>query len=307
MHSSKAFDDVIGYLEKVIRDEGEIDYGEISKIAGSPAALFQRIFIFVAGVSISEYVRKRRLTLAGHALKDNGMSVLDAAIRFGFQSHGAFTRAFKEHHGLTPTEAKRQSAVLNDYPPINFSDMRFVGGKRIMAEMKRIVYKEAEERLMLGMHRETSFSDGGKAWQAFFAGGAIEKLNALADCKCCDDIDANDGMGLMYQFSDMNHFHIIIGDFVQVGTDVPEGLFAKYIPKGLTAHVWIEGRNMADILQSAYLLITEAVEKTGREIDHDLFYWCEVYTQERYSEPLSRGEKVTVDYIVPIKGELLGL
>jgi AraC family transcriptional regulator len=302
MNSSKAFDDVILYLEKTIFDGCEIDYNEISKITMSPAALFQRIFIFVSGISISDYVRKRRLTLAGHELKNNDISVLNVAIKYGFQSHSAFTRAFKEHHGITPSEAKLESAKLNDYLPINFSEMRFIGGKRIMAEMKKIIYKKADERLMVGMHRETSFSDAGNAWRDFFQSDAIEKLNMLSDAKCCDDIDANDGIGLMYNFIDNQNFHIIIGDFVQIGTQIPEGLFVKHIPKGLAAHVQIEGNNVADILDSAYLLITEAVEKTGGEIDYENFYWCEVYTHERYCEPLNRGEKVTIDYIMPVKG-----
>jgi AraC-type DNA-binding domain-containing proteins len=267
----------------------------------SPAALFQRIFIFVSGISISDYVRKRRLTLAGHDLKDNDISILDAAIKYGFQTNSSFTRAFKEHHGITPSEAKQEAAKLNDYLPINFSEMRFIGGKRIMAEMKKIIYKDVDERLMVGMHRETSFMDGGKVWQEFFNSGVIKQLDTLADVKCCDDIDVNDGIGLMYNFKDMYNFDVIIGDFVMANTIIPDGLFAKHIPKGLTAQIQIEGANVADILDSAYLLITEAIEKTGKEIDHDNFYWCEVYTHKRYSEPLSRGEKVIIDYIMPIK------
>jgi len=301
MNSSKAFDDVILYLEKIISDGREIDYNEISKITLSPAALFQRIFIFVSGISLSDYVRKRRLTLAGHELKNNGISVIDAAVKFGFQSHSAFTRAFKEHHGITPSEAKLEAARLNDYLPINFSEMRFIGGKRIMAEMKRIIYKKADERLMVGMHRETSFSQAGGVWGDFFQSGVIEKLNLLSNVKCCDDIDENDGIGFMHNFADNQNFHIIIGDFVQTGTEIPEGLFARHVPQGLTAQVQIEGNNVADILASAYLLITEAVEKTGGEIDYENFYWCEVYTHERFSGPLNRGEKVTIDYIMPVK------
>jgi AraC-like DNA-binding protein/predicted transcriptional regulator YdeE len=301
MQSSKAFDDVILYLEKVILNGGDVDYNEISKIAGSPAALFQRIFIFVSGISISDYVRKRKLTVAGHDLKDIDISVLDAAIKYGFQSNSSFTRAFKEHHGITPSEAKQQTAKLNDYLPINFLNMRFVGGKRIMAEMKKIIYKEAEERIIVGMHSETSFMDAGNVWQEFFGGDTIEKINTLENDKCCDDIDENDGIGFMYNFKDMYNFDIIICDFVKPDAKIPDGLFTKHIKKGLTAQVQIEGSNIGEILESAYLLITEAIEKTGREIDFDNFYWCEVYTHKRYSEPMNCGGKVAIDYIMPIK------
>ena len=173
-----------------------------------------------------------------------------------------------------------------------------------MAEMKKIIYKEAHERLMVGMQRETSFSNGGNTWQEFFQGDTIEKLNQLSEVKCCDDIDDNAGIGFMYDFSNEQNFKIIIGDFVKIGTQIPEGLYSKHVPKGLTAQIQIKGNNVAEILDSAYLLITEAVEKTGREIDHENFYWCEVYTNERYCEPISRGEKVIIDYIVPIKNSL---
>lgn len=301
MNSSKTFDDVIQYLEKSIFDGCEIDYNEISKITMSPAALFQRIFIYISGVSMADYVRKRKLTLAGYDLKKGDISVLDAAIKYGFHSHSAFSRAFKEQHGITPSEAKLETAKLNNYLPINYLEMRFIGGKRIMAEMKKIIYKEAGERLMVGMHRETSFFEAGNVWQRFFGSDTIEKLNRLAEVKCCDDIASNDGIGMMYNFKDMNNFEFVIGDFVQVGAEIPDGLFAKYVPGGLTAHIQIEGSDVAEILASAYLLITEAIEKTGREIDQDNFYWCEVYTHERYCEPLSRGEKVIIDYVLPIK------
>lgn len=170
-----------------------------------------------------------------------------------------------------------------------------------MAEIKKIIYKEAGERLMVGMYRETSFFEAGNVWKDFFKSNAIEKLDMLSDVKCCEDIDANAGIGMMYNFKDMNNFEFIIGDFVQVGTEIPDGLFAKYVPSGLTAHIEIEGSNAAEILDSAYLLITEAIEKTDQKIDHNNFYWCEVYTNERYCEPLNWGEKVIIDYILPIK------
>lgn len=63
MNSSKTFDDVIQYLEKSITDGSEIDYNEISKIAMSPAALFQRIFIFVSGISIAMELHHQKPSL----------------------------------------------------------------------------------------------------------------------------------------------------------------------------------------------------------------------------------------------------
>lgn len=300
MDNIKAFDDVIQYLETCIHDGIEVDYGVVARLTASPAALFQRIFSFLAGVSIGDYVRKRKLTLAGIDLKSGTRSVSDVAYQYGFQSHSAFSRAFKEYHGITPSEAKLASAQLHLYQVMNYSDMRLIGGKRVMAEVKKIVYHTTHDRLMVGVHRETSFAEAGTAWQEFFADGTAEQMNLLSDAKDCDDIDPNAGIGMMYHFQDVNRYELIIGDFVQTGAAIPDGLFARRIPGGLVAYVQIEGNNVAEILESAYFLIAEAILKTDHSIDMDRFFWCEVYTLERYCEPLNRGEKVIIDYLLPV-------
>lgn len=172
-----------------------------------------------------------------------------------------------------------------------------------MAIIKHIEYKEVQERLMMGMHKKTSFSEGGAAWKEFYEGDTTQLLRELSDRTCCEDIADNEGIGFMYDFEDPMHFSMIIGDFIQADTQVPEGLYAKPVPAGLTVQVQIEGEDIGDILNSAYGLITEAVKHSGREIDFDHFYWCEVYTKERFSEPMSRGERVAIDYIMPVRAE----
>ena len=69
MNNSKVFDDVIRYVEQIIQDGAEVDDAEIARITMIPAALFQRVFVFLSGVSIADYVRKRKLTLAGQTLQ----------------------------------------------------------------------------------------------------------------------------------------------------------------------------------------------------------------------------------------------
>ena len=271
MNNSKVFDDIIRYLEQTIQDGCDVEDSEVSRITMIPAALFQRVFIFLSGVSIADYVRKRKLTLAGLDFQNSEASVLDIAMRYGFSSHSAFSRAFKQHHGITPVQARQSTAKLNIYLPLEYLEMRFIGGRRIMAEMKKIIYLEAQERLMVGVYHDTSFAEAGSAWQDFYSSGANEKLDAMADVKCCDDIDSNAGIGMMYNFKDMNHFEFIIGDFVKVGSAIPDGMYAKQTHGGLTAHIQIEGSNVAQILESAFLLITEAIEKTGKRIDLDHF------------------------------------
>lgn len=301
MNSSKVFDEVIKYLEEVVHSGNEMDDEQIASIVSAPVALFQRIFVFVSGVTMSEYVRKRKLTLAGLDLKEGEASITELAFKYGFHSHSAFSRAFKEHHGFTPSEAKLSHSKLNEYYPVNYLDMRFIGGKRVLAELKKIVYKEFAERLMVGFHHHTSFSEAGKVWSAYFESGKYQEVNQLSEFTYCEDLDENDGIGMMFHFQDTHTFELVIGDFLSVDAPVTEGFYKKQIPTGTVACIQIEGNHVGEIVDSAFLLITEAIEKTGRKMDYDQFYWCEIYTKERYSTPLSRGEKVIIDYLVPVK------
>lgn len=170
-----------------------------------------------------------------------------------------------------------------------------------MAEMKKIVYKQTPARLMAGLHSQTTFHKMGEIWQKFFQSSIAEELQTYKDFSCCDDLEENDGIDLMFNFKDKDNFEVIIGDFFKTDAKLPKNFFTKPIPEGLTAHIQIEGNNVADIVASAYLLITQAIEQTDKQIDYENFYWCEVYTKKRFSEPQKFGGKVTIDYILPIK------
>ena len=257
MNYSKTFGKVIKYLEELVVSGDEIDYEEIGRIVVAPVALFQRIFVFISNVTIAEYVRKRRLTQAGLDLKKGNDSVIDIAFKYGFHSHSAFSRAFKEYHGITPSQAKQKNAKLNEYYPMNYLDMRYIGGKRIMAELKKIVYKEFEERLMVGVHNNTSFFEAGNAWKSYFESDKIDYLKSLSEFTYCEDIDENDGIGMMFNFQDTNTFELILGDFMRVNTPVPHDLYQKHIPSGTVACIQIEGNNIAEIVDSAFLLISD--------------------------------------------------
>lgn len=170
-----------------------------------------------------------------------------------------------------------------------------------MPIVKKISYIEAKERQMIGILRETSFQEAGGVWREFY-GGACEELNKLpTSLRACDDIDTADGIGFMYDFKDQNHYSLILGDFFRIDVKAPEGFSVKHCPAGLTAQAQIEGDDIADIMQAAYRLITGAIAESGGIIDRDNFYWCEVYTTDRYTNPLREGKKVIIDYIMPIK------
>lgn len=109
----------IAYIENNL--DGEISFDTAAKIACCSTNYFQRIFSYVAGISVSEYIRHRRMTQAAFELQSSNIKVLDLALKYGYTSPTSFNRAFQRVHGVSPILAKSQSSNLNAYPPIKFS------------------------------------------------------------------------------------------------------------------------------------------------------------------------------------------
>jgi len=97
-----------------------IQYESLSRIVGCSVYEFSRIFAFLAGVSISEYIRRRRLSQAVFDIQNGNDKIIDIALKYCYESPTTFTRAFKELHGTTPLSARKAGVSLKTYPPISF-------------------------------------------------------------------------------------------------------------------------------------------------------------------------------------------
>ncbi len=124
LHGGKAmswlenFSKAIEYIETHL--DKEISYEDMAKITGCSTFYFQRIFSYIVGISLSEYIRRRRMTQAGFDLQRTDMRVLDVALKYGYSSPTSFNRAFQSVHGITPICAKEMGSTLNTYPAIKF-------------------------------------------------------------------------------------------------------------------------------------------------------------------------------------------
>ena len=94
----------IDYIEKHLTDE--IDYSAVAAQSFSSSYHFQRVFGILCGYTLGEYIRNRRLTLAGAELAASGTKVIDIAMKYGYYSPDSFTRAFRSFHGITPSQAR---------------------------------------------------------------------------------------------------------------------------------------------------------------------------------------------------------
>jgi len=110
----------IDYLES--RLYGEADMAEAAAAANCSVFHFIRMFEVVTDIGPGEYLRRRRLSEAARVLSAGGEEkVIDLALRYGYDSPDAFSRAFRREFGCLPTDARRRGAQLHSYPRLAFS------------------------------------------------------------------------------------------------------------------------------------------------------------------------------------------
>ncbi|ALC85345.1 AraC family transcriptional regulator [Bacillus sp. FJAT-22090] len=114
----KNMNDAMKYMEENLTNE--IDFKIVASIAHCSEYHFKRMFSFLAGITLSEYIRRRRLSLAALELTNSNIKVIDVAIKYGYNSPDSFTRAFQNLHGVTPSEARKNGHQLKAYPLMTF-------------------------------------------------------------------------------------------------------------------------------------------------------------------------------------------
>ncbi|MEO4052802.1 AraC family transcriptional regulator [Solibacillus sp. CAU 1738] len=114
----KSMNDAMRYIEDNLTNE--IDFKVVARIANCSGYHFTRMFSFLAGITLSEYIRRRRLSLAAFELTNSNLKIIDIAIKYGYNSPDSFTRAFQNFHGVTPSEARNNGQQLKAFPPMTF-------------------------------------------------------------------------------------------------------------------------------------------------------------------------------------------
>ncbi|WP_030242510.1 AraC family transcriptional regulator [Streptomyces sp. NRRL S-350] len=231
-HLNRAMDHIERHLD------GEIDVAELARIAMTSEYHFRRLFSMLAGMPLSEYVRRRRLTVAGAEVLDGERTLLDIAVRYGYTSGEAFARAFRAMHGVGPGEARRDGAVLTSQPRMSFrlvvegnSSMEY----RIVEKPDfRIVGKKARVTLVyLGINPEIAEFIKGLGTET------VERITALAGTdpagivSVSDDFSPNREEG-----SELDYWHAVVAreDAVVPADldvlDVPAGTWAVFTNAG---------------------------------------------------------------------------
>lgn len=171
--------EAIQYLEEHLTEE--IDYGKLGEIACCSAYHFQRMFSFMAGIPLSEYIRRRKMSLAAVDLQGKDMKIIDVAGKYGYSSPTAFNRAFQSVHGIAPSVVKNEGVSVKSFPPLTFK----ITVKGVEEMNYRIETKEAFRivGVSVPLHKEIekNFTVIPPKWEEISKNGTLEKLVGMMD------------------------------------------------------------------------------------------------------------------------------
>ncbi len=206
--------EVIDYIETNIT--GELTMANVARKAMISPFYFQKGFAMLCGFTVSEYIRCRRLALAGSELVASDMKIIDIAAKYGYDSPDSFTKAFTRFHGATPTAVRKGGATVKSFAPLKIT-FALKGGTSMDY---KIVDKDAFT--VVGLSRvfqyENAMEEVPKLWGEFMSAESNGSVCGLYG------INIDESMG-------GNEFEYLIADDYGADKDIPEGFVTKVIPK----------------------------------------------------------------------------
>ncbi len=202
----------IHYIEEHICDN--IALSDVSKVTTYAPYHFGRLFYYIAEMPLSEYMRKRKLTLAGMELQSSEIKVIDLAMKYGYDSADSFTRAFSKQHGVTPTVARQGGVFLKIFPPLNFQiKIKGVQGMNWRIEEKEAFEVFGIERYFKNVMNPDETGEITAFWKEIHTDGSCRRLIAQADGR--SDLIGFGG----YVEEQLDEFPYIIGLIADPGCD----------------------------------------------------------------------------------------
>ncbi len=179
MDQIQGIQNAIAYIEEHLTEK--IDYEEVAKTAYFSCFHFQRVFGIMCGITLGEYIRRRRLTLAGSELLSEKAKVTDVAFKYGYDTLESFSRAFLKFHGVKPSQV-RPGCALNSYSRLSVK-IDLIGGNEMkykiteMPELILVGYKKHFSGVPYGEERarqEEAFITSTRAKQWLLTGASCD-------------------------------------------------------------------------------------------------------------------------------------
>lgn len=213
---AEGLQNAIDYIEDNLMEEIQIK--DVAEKACVSEFHFQRIFSVLCNISVAEYIRNRRMTLAARDLVGSNRKVIDIALRYGYDSPDSFTRAFTKFHGITPSTAREKGALLRDFAPLRII-LSLEGGTMLDYRIE-----EKAAFTVMGRKRsfnmETSYQEIPKFWEEHMKDGGQKVVCGMYGL-CMDSNGAE--------------FDYLIADNYLPWKAVPEGYETRTLPAGTWA------------------------------------------------------------------------
>ncbi|CAM5714566.1 putative HTH-type transcriptional regulator YdeE [Streptomyces afghaniensis 772] [Streptomyces afghaniensis] len=165
------------YIENNLEEKLEIE--AIARVANVSLFHFQRTFTILTDIPVGEYIRRRRLSMAGQSLLHSSEKIIDIALRYGYDTPEAFTKAYRRQHGVTPSETRRGIGSLKIYNPLVIQ-VQLKG-----AEPMKVKVVEKEAFTIVGMKKSYTFKEDEnlreipKLWDEVNKNGTVNELLML--------------------------------------------------------------------------------------------------------------------------------
>jgi len=252
----KGMNAVITHIEENL--EQPIAYESLSRIVGCSVYEFSRIFSFMAGMSVSEYIRRRRLSQAVFDIQNSSGKIIDIALKYCWESPTAFARAFKELHGTTPTSARKTGVALKTYPPVSF----ILTIKGVNAMDFRIEKRDSFQIMGLcGIH-DVNVANWTKKWEE---NNGTPALWRKFQNECDERLKNKNGesyytapfwkVGVYDYSADINNRSAIIG--AEFKGDLLDGMELKTIPAAMWAVFSFTSHSKTHIPEAWTRVVTE--------------------------------------------------
>lgn len=209
----------IEYIETHITED--LTTSDIAKEVCISSFYFQKGFSMLCGFTVAEYIRQRRLTLAGSELVSTDNKIIDIAMKYGYDSPDSFTKAFTRFHGSTPTAVRRDGAMMKSFASLKIN-ISLKGGYTMDY---KIIEKEAFTVLASGSRfkYESCKEEIPKFWKEHYESG---KGNVVCGMY---------GVNIDKSMGNSDEFEYLIADDYKTRNDIPEGFVTRVIPKNTWA------------------------------------------------------------------------
>ena len=263
----------INYIEEHLTEE--INYDEVAKKAACSSFYFQRIFGILCGITLGDYIRNRRLTLAGNELSATKKKVNDIALKYGYESHESFTRAF--------SDAKKDGSKLKSFSRLSVKII--LNGGNIMNY--KIIEKDAFDIIEKVEAHTVENSENAKSipdfWTRSHNDGTIKKLFDTTN-------DRTYIFGICYGNLPKNAktFDYSIAAKCDKNTVVPKGFRKSTIPARTWAIFKCKGPMPNAIQDMWHKIVSEFFPSSGYQPTYEMD--IEAYTEGNMGSPDYRSE-----------------